>query len=146
MENRFGNFVYLISSINRYIRKIKTEELIDYNLKGTHIMCLYYIEKFEKATAKDLCDFTGEDKSAISRALEYLESSYLIKNDVEDGKKYKSQYSLTEDGIVVADLVGAKIDKAISNAGAGISDEEREIMYRALDVINTNLKTICQKY
>ena len=146
MDNRFGQFVFLASNINRYIRKIKVEELIEYKLKGTDVMCLYYISKFENTTAKELCEVTGEDKSAISRSLEFLEKSDFIKKECEDGKKYKTLYFLTENGKVVSVYLGNKIDEAIANAGVGLTDEEREIMYRSLEKIHTNLKEICKKY
>ena len=146
MKNKFDVFIYLIASINRNIRKIKTEELIEYNLKGTHIMCLYYIDKLEKATARDLCNLTGEDKSAISRALEFLETSGLIINEEEEGKKYKTFYSFTEKGEEIAICLGKKIDETIIDAGAGLTDDDREVMYRSLEIIDSNLKEICQKY
>ena len=146
MENRFGQFVYLVSSINRYVRKIRTEELSEYNFKGTHIMCLYYIDKLNEVTAKELCDLTGEDKSAVSRSLDFLEKSGFIKNDGEEGKKYKTTYSLTEKGKEVSVHLGNKVDESIANAGVGLTYEEREIMYHALKIINKNLEEICQKY
>ena len=146
MKNRFDIFVYLISSLNRYIRKIKTEELVKYDLKGTQLMCLYYLGKLDKITAIELGHLTGEDKSAISRALEFLESAELIKNEDEEGKKYKTFYVLTEKGEEVATCLGRKIDETIAGAGSGLTDEEREIMYRSLEIINNNLKEICKKY
>ena len=146
MKNQFDIFVYLISSLNRYIRKIKAEELAKYDLKGTQLMCLYYLGKLDKITAREICNLTGEDKSAISRALEFLESAELIKNEDEEGKKYKTFYVLTEKGEEVATCLGRKIDETIAGAGSGLTDEEREIMYRSLEIINNNLKEICKKY
>ena len=42
MLDRFKTFTLLITNINRSIRKIKTEEMAEYNLKSIHISCLYY--------------------------------------------------------------------------------------------------------
>ena len=146
MENRFDLFVNLISDLNRNIRKIKTAELADYNLKGTQLMCLYYVNKFSKITAKELCDATGEDKSAISRALEYLENEGFIQNELDDGRKYKNPYALTQKGLEIVTHLGDEIDESIACAGEGLTDEDRDVMYRSLQIVNNNLKEICQKY
>ena len=51
MEERFSMFTILISSISRHIRKIKSMEVAEYDLKGPHVTCLYYIFKQENMTA-----------------------------------------------------------------------------------------------
>ena len=146
MKERFRTFTYLISSLSRYIRKIKTEEVVEYDLKSPHVSCLYYVQKIDRITAKELCDICGDDKGAISRSLEYLESKGLIKNDVVEGKKYKTPLVLTEKGNEVATALSAKIDRALDEAGEGLSEEDRQVMYRSLETINSNLKKICEKY
>ena len=40
---RFQTFTVLITSINRSIHKIKTEEMAEFNLKSAHVNCLYYL-------------------------------------------------------------------------------------------------------
>ena len=146
MEDRFDSFTYLISSLSRCIRKIKTEEVVEYDLKSPHVVCLYNIKRSGKMTAKELCDASGEDKGAISRSLEYLEKKGLVVHDVVDGKTYKTPYLLTEKGDFVASQLNVKINETLAKAGEGLKDEHRMIMYRSLEIINNNLKDICQKY
>ena len=146
MKERFSSFTYLISSLSRSIRKIKTEEVLEYDLKSPHVSCLYYINNAGKITAKELCEACGDDKGAISRSLEYLEEKGLVKSDVLDGKKYKAQIFLTEKGKQVASQLDHKIDEALIAAGEGLDDEDRAVMYRALELIDANLKQICKKY
>lgn len=55
MNNRFETFTVLINRISRNIRKIKNQEMADYNLRSSHISCLYYIYSSEGITATDLC-------------------------------------------------------------------------------------------
>ena len=43
MEERFQAFTVLVSNLNRCIYKIKTEEMAEYNLKSSHVSCIYYI-------------------------------------------------------------------------------------------------------
>ncbi len=146
MNERFRMFTVLIASISRHIRKIKSIEVAEYNLKGPHVSCLYYIYKQENLTAKELCDLCGEDKGAISRALDFLEESgFIIAQEVE-GKKYKMPLVLTEKGSTVAEGMCKKIDGILDEVSKGISEGERVIMYRSLEAINKNLQTICDKY
>ena len=146
VEKRFDLFVQLISSLNKYIRKIKTEELSEFNLKGTHVMCIYYIDKFSKITAKELCDLTGEDKAAISRALDYLEGEGFIQHEIDELKRYKTPYVFTEKGLSFASRYCGRIDETVENADAGVEEDDKDVMFRALEIINNNLKEICKKY
>ena len=146
MEERFSMFTILISSISRHIRKIKSMEVAEYDLKGPHVTCLYYIFKQENLTAKELCDLCGEDKGAISRSLDFLEENgFIIVQDV-DGKKYKTPLVLTERGASVAEGICKKIDDILDEVSEGVSEGERVIMYRSLEAINKNLQAICDKY
>ncbi|MBR2336422.1 MAG: MarR family transcriptional regulator [Clostridia bacterium] len=146
MEGRFSAFTYLISSLNRYIRKIKTEEVLEYELKSPHVSCLYYIHKAGKITAKELCDACGDDKGAVSRSLESLEKKGLVTGAPIEGKKYKMPLILTEKGTAIAEDLSKKIDNALEKAGEGLSEEDRITMYRSLEIINRNLSELCKKY
>ena len=73
MEERFETFTALIASINHGIRKLKTEIMAEFDLKSTHLYCLYYLYKSGSLTAKELCDMCAEDKALISRSIKLLE-------------------------------------------------------------------------
>lgn len=146
MEERFQNFTVLISKIGRSIRRIKTEEMEEYNLKSPHVSCLYYIYKMDSLSAKELCDICGEDKAAISRSIEYLEAGGYISCDSNLKKRYKSQLALTEKGIEVAKHIAEKIDTMVDLASIGLSEDKREILYESLNLISDNLENICKKY
>ena len=88
MENRFETFTLLIASINRAIQKIKTEEMAEFDLKSSHVSCLYYIYILKSATATDLCERCEEDKATISRAIEYLESNGYITCETKNTKRF----------------------------------------------------------
>ena len=60
MENRFKLFTVLTSKVNRYIRKIKTDEMAEFNLKSTHVSCLYYLYSAKNITSTDLCELCEE--------------------------------------------------------------------------------------
>ena len=75
MQERFETFTVLINRISRNIKKIKNQEMAEYNLRSAHVSCLYYIYTLKYATATDLCERCEEDKATISRALDHLETN-----------------------------------------------------------------------
>ena len=145
MQQRFETFTVLISGINRNIRRIKTEEMEEFDLKSHHVSCIYYLYMQDKLTAKELCDLCEEDKANISRALEYLEKQGYICRDAAH-KRYRSPLSLTEKGREVGCRLADKIDKMLTAASAGLDEDSREIMYRSLEIISRNLQSICDEY
>ena len=145
--DRFKEFTVLISKISRLIHKIKIEEMSEYGLKGHYVSSLYYVYKYDGTlTAKELCDICYEDKGAISRSLKYLEGSGYIKSDSNSAKKYKSVLHLTPKGREVAKDIVAKIDGVLDVSSIGVSDSDRDILYKSLSIICDNLTTICDKY
>lgn len=147
MEERFENFTILISKISKYIRKIKTEEVDEFNLKSPHVSCLYYLySKRENITAKELSGITGEDKAAISRSLDYLEKIGLVECLCASEKKYKSPLRLTTKGEIIAGKIVDKIDKFVLSAGSDLKEEERVVLYKALNKISNKLQNICLNY
>ena len=80
MEERFETFTVLITRISRSIKRIKADEMADFELKGPHVSCLYYLSQQDGMTAAELCERCDEDKAAISRSLDDLEKNGYIKN------------------------------------------------------------------
>lgn len=145
MENRFKIFTVLTSKINRFIRKIKTEEMAEFDLKSAHVSCLYYLYAENTLTAKELCDICDEDKAAISRSLEYLENNGYLKCESKTIKRYKSPIELTEKGKRIANKIGEKIERILEEAGSGLSEENRIAIYKSLKLISENLEKLCEK-
>ena len=88
MEDRYKLFTQLINKITRNIRKIKTAEMAEFDLKSSHISCLYYLQKGQGMSAHNLCEVCDEDKSAISKSLEQLENAGLVTRRSKTKKKY----------------------------------------------------------
>ena len=73
MIRRFKEFTKNISFAYKYIIKIKSAAIKEFGLKGSHVMCLFYIGESENGlTATKLCKLCGEDKAAISKSLAAL--------------------------------------------------------------------------
>lgn len=146
MEERFHTFTVLISNINRFIRKIKTEEMVEFNLKSPHVSCLYYLLKMGSLTAKELCDICQEDKASLSRSIDYLETNGYLVCDSNLKKRYKSPLTLTTEGKKIAEIISQKIDSILNLASNGLDDSDRNILYQSLQLISNNLEKFCQKY
>ncbi len=142
MEERFETFTVLINRISRNIRKIKNQEMAEYDLRSTHISCLYYLYKEAQLTSTDLCERCEEDKATISRALEYLEANGYMTCAFQGTKRYKSPFVLTEKGCEVAQKITDKIDGVLNVIGTDLTEAERVAFYRSLSIISDRLELI----
>lgn len=146
MKDRFETFTVLIAKISRNIKKIKNHEMAEYDLRSSHISCLYYLYSSEGLTATDLCERCEEDKATISRSLEYLEKNGYITCESKSVKRYKSPLVLTEKGRETGKKITGKIDLAIDEISTGLTEEERIAFYRGLSIISDGLEAICSRF
>ena len=147
MTERFETFTVMIAGISRAIRRIKTEEMAEYELKSPHVSCIYYLYRSEEPlTAAELCGYCDEDKAAISRSIEYLEANGLIEKRAEKNKRYRTPLRLTEKGREIGEKLSKKIDGILNLAGNGMTDDERATFYKFLRLIHDNLNSICDSY
>ena len=143
MIERFENFSYSINGIYRYILKIEREEMEKYGYRGSYALYLAIMSHFpEGLTATRLAELSDRDKAGISRTLAEMEENGLVSRQTNKNNFYRAKLVLTEKGKEVADFVREKAISAVSEAGAGISDENRRIFYDCLFTIASNLKKI----
>ncbi len=142
MQERFETFTVLINRISRNIRKIKNQEMAEYNLRSSHVSCLYYLYSAKGATATDLCERCEEDKATISRALDYLETNGYITCETQNAKRYKSPLLLTEKGNEVGKKIADKINGVLDAISGGLTEEERVAFYRSLSIVSDSLENI----
>ncbi|MBQ8885954.1 MAG: winged helix-turn-helix transcriptional regulator [Clostridia bacterium] len=145
MQERFQTFTMQIAKISRCIRRIKTEEMAEVNLKSPHVSCLHYLYKYGPMTATELCELCEEDKAAVSRSIEYLEENGYVACERTAKKRYKTPLCLTEKGTAAGALIEEKIDGIVSLASEGLDEESRTVFYRALALIGDNLQKICER-
>lgn len=138
MDERFKIFTNHINSINRSIRRIKNIEMKEYDLKSPHVSCIYYLYKEKSLSIKELTKLCDVDKSAISRTLDYLLNNDFIV--INGDKGYKNNLILTNKGNIVGKYISDKVDNILNEASKGLTEEERKILYKALDIIDNNLK------
>ena len=138
MIKRFEAFVTGITLCYKYIQKIKSAEMTELGLKGTHVMCIFFLSHNpEGLTAAQLCRLCAEDKAAVSRTVaEHQRAGYVAPGE----KRYRAALRLTEKGMEIAKRVDELIEQWVTFGGAGLSDSDREAFYRALELISNNLK------
>lgn len=146
MEERFEMFTLLLTSISRSIHKIKTEEMAEFNLKSSHLSCIYYLYKNKSLTAKELCDICEEDKANISRSIKHLEENGYLSCYSKTQKRYQCPLRLTERGIQVGKKISERLEQIMESASMHLREEDREAMYRSLMLISENLQQLCEKY
>lgn len=144
MKERFETFTVLINRISRNIRKIKNYEMSEYNLRSSHISCLYYLYGANGLTATDLCERCEEDKATISRSLDYLEKNGYLICEAKSIKRYKSPLVLTDKGSEVAKKITDKINYVLDEISVGLTEEERIQFYRSLSVISESLDAVAK--
>ena len=146
MEERYEMFTLLLTSIARSMHKIKTEEMGKFNLKSSHLSCIYYLYKNKSLTAKELCDICEEDKANISRSIKHLEENGYLSCYSKTQKRYQCPLRLTKRGIEVGQKICERIDHIVEAVSLYISNEDREAMYRTLSRISDNMQMICERY
>ena len=140
MNQRFDAFVSGITACYKYIQRIKSMEMTEFGLKGTHVMCLYYLRQNPAGlTAAQLCGLCAEDKAAISRTVSDLRSRGYITSLSE--KAYRAMLTLTAAGQELARKFDHLIELWVAIGGDGLSDRERLDFYRSLSSINENLRS-----
>lgn len=144
MENRYEMFTVLVNKINRSIKKIKNEQMKEYNLKSIHVSCLYYLYNRGTLTSAELTELCDEDKAAISRSINYLEKNGYINCDSICKKRYKSPLTLTDSGMKIGQIICNKIDKILEQSSHGLNEAELALFYEGLNLINNNLKNISE--
>lgn len=142
MKNRFENFTRSIARIYRAVQRIKTAEMAELGLKGTHVMCLFSLcEHADGLSPTQLGEACCEDKAAISRAVRELKSLGFVEEVCDPGKKYRAPIVLTQKGRDAACKLQEKIENAVTAGGKCLSDEERAVFYEKLEGIADNLDT-----
>lgn len=145
MNERFETFTVLINRISRNIRKIKNQEMSEYNLRSAHVSCLYFIYRGDNITATELCEKCEEDKATISRAIDYLKKNDFISSETNSSKKYKSPLVLTHKGGIAGKKIADKIDGVLNEVSIGLSNEERKEFYRCLSIISNSIELVANK-
>ena len=141
MIGRFETFSLALSEIMSSWNKIATEEMKPFGLKGSSVIYLIALYKnTEGLTAANLCEMCNRDKAEVSRIISAMEKKGLVvrKNTTVNG--YKANITLTDEGRETTRILRERVKLAVEKGGEGLSENERESFYNALEIIGGNLK------
>ncbi len=143
MVTRFEKFSYFITELSRLLHKIESDVMEEIDLKGPHAIYLITISNFDEGiTSASLAQYCGRDKADVSRSLRMLEDKKLIKKLQNTKNNYRAPIVLTDEGHAIADKIKSKAQAAVNFVSRGISEEERENLYKTLEIINSNIRDL----
>ena len=137
---RFETFSMLITKINRNMRKLKAQEMQQFNLRSSHVHYIYYLYKEKALSLKQLSQLCISDKAAVSRGIDELQALGYVKES--DKKQYKLFFSLTEEGEKIGEKLSSRVDTVLEATSKGLSEEERLTFYNNLTIICENLQRL----
>lgn len=142
MEKRFERFAAAVLEMNRYLQRIKEQEMRRFGLRSAHTMCIFYLGQHpEGLTVTQLTEICREDKAAVSRNLSELSRMRLVSCSAPpDRRVYRDPYRLTERGTEIAAQVEARVSDALSACGRGLTEAQRDNFYTAAQIIISNLE------
>ena len=146
MLDRFARFSLAISEIDRCWHKLAAEEMAKYDLNSPHAVYLTTLYNFEEGvTAAKLGELCCKNKADVSRMVAILEKKGLVRKEAIGGNLYRAKLRLTEEGKQAAEHVQRRAALAVELAGSGMTDADREVFYRCLEQITTNLQTLSKE-
>ena len=117
------------------------EQIAAYNLHHSQWMIVYYLKNFGASSLVGIATYMNVEKSAVTRTVDRLEKSALIKRiPVIDKRERRIQ--LTDLGEEVYTACRQIVDKFELDILKGISNEERELVTNTLLKIRTNMINI----
>ena len=145
MIRKYELFSSSVSCLYHDIQKIERVEMANFGLKGPHAQVLMVLNRYpEGITSTELCAYCEKDKAAVSRSVAELEQKGLLKRSLQSGSGYRALLVLTEQGLAAANAVSDRVRQAVEQAGAGLTDDQREVFYNVLGLIAGNLHKICK--
>ena len=146
MLNRFARFSLAISEIDRCWHKLAAEEMSKYELNSPHAVYLTTLNNYKEGiTAAKLGELCCKNKADVSRMVAILEKKGLVCKEAVGGNLYRAKLLLTEEGRQAAEHVQQRAAVAVELAGSGMTDEDREVFYRCLELITSNLQTLSKE-
>ena len=146
IDDRYMMLTTRIAGITHSIQQIKNIALKPYGLKGRTVNCLFHLYRCGGGiTLLELAKLCGEDKAAISRCVTDLRKMGYVTAISENGKNYRAQIRLTEEGGRAAAHLDRCIREAVKAGGAALEEEEREAFYQCLQCIDRDLAAYLEK-
>lgn len=146
MQSRFEHISYLVSAIDRCIGQLEREEMEKQGYKGVYAQYLAVLSRYpEGLTASELSLLCDRDKAAVSRSVGQMERQGLLMRNVGQEQVYKAKLTLTSAGEQAAAFVCRRAQTAVDAVGGGLTEQQRQTMYEALEYIASGLEKLTRE-
>lgn len=143
MIDRFEQFTVLIKTIHHNIQKIERQELTKFGYKGSYAQYLLVLHRNpEGIPMNELCQESGLDKAAVSRAVSEMIEHGLIERNGGPNTTRGSLLTLTATGIELTEHVLKCIRRAMGKILLSIEEEDRIRLLPTLEMISVSLNNI----
>ena len=143
MIDRYQQFSYIVSVINRQIQKIERDEMEKYGYKGAFAQYLMAMRRNPAGvTSAQLSDMCDRDKAAVSRVItEMIEKGLVVRKSANE-TFYRAKLTLTQKGAEIADYIARQGAAAVAAVNNEFTKEELKAFYSNLDYIADKLHII----
>lgn len=143
MIDRYQQFSYIVSVINRQIQKIERDEMEKYGYKGAFAQYLMAMRRNPAGvTSAQLSDMCDRDKAAVSRVItEMIEKGLVVRKSANE-TFYRAKLTLTQKGAEIADYIARQGAAAVAAVNNELTKEELKAFYSNLDYIADKLHII----
>ena len=132
------SFFHYQLQFSRSFTKKLNEHLAEVGLYQSQWLIVYYLKNYEASTLVEISRYLNVENPTISRTVNRLESSGLIKR-IPTTDKRERKITLTEKGNAVYQKAIEVVEAFEQELIKGISDEEREIALRTIMTLRKKL-------
>lgn len=137
----YHQFFHQNLQMSRFLVNKLNEQIAPFDLHHSQWMIVYYLKNFGPSTLVGIATYMNVEKSAVTRTVDRLEKSVLIKRiPVIDKRERRIQ--LTDLGEEVYTACRQVVDKFECDIMNGVSEEEQASVIKTLLKIKTNLEKI----
>ncbi len=145
MEDRFEQFISLMTGIRRSIRRMCVDLMDKHELRGAHAICIYHLYKNPGLNLGALSELWGENKANVSRLVDALEAGGFVESHSGKVRRHGSVIMLSDKGLAVGEDIIRTIEQVLSVSSAGITSDDLSTMYASLSKVNENLFGVLEK-
>lgn len=126
------------TAIARRLQKNFKEASIDITIEQWSV--LYQLWKQEGQSQQQLCDTTFRDKPSITRLVDNLEKSKLVKRVASKNDRRSNHIYLTREGKILEEKTIEIANRTLNEALKGVTNGQIEIAKEVLQMVYDNLK------
>jgi DNA-binding MarR family transcriptional regulator len=125
------------TAISRRLQKNFKDASVDITIEQWSV--LYHLWKVEGQSQQQLCDATFRDKPSITRLVDNLEKSKLVKRVSSKNDRRSNLIFLTKEGKILEEKTMEIANKTLNEALKGVTNGQIEIAKEVLQMVYDNL-------